>query len=122
MLTRATRTSWAGGEELAAAGPGQRQRVVWQAGDVAVAEDVERLVAATVEQLGRIDVLVSNGGVYGPLGLIEDVDWAEWVKAIEINLLGRSWPAARSCRSCGSRAAARSSSSPAAVPRRRCRA
>lgn len=78
----------AAGEELAVARPDQRQRVVWQAGDVAVAADVERMVAAAQEQLGRIDVLVSNAGVYGPLGLIEDVDWAEWAKAIEINLLG----------------------------------
>ena len=78
----------AAGEELAARRPAPNQRVVWQAGDVAVAEDVERMVAAAQEQLGRIDVLVSNAGVYGPLGLIEDVDWAEWVKAIEINLLG----------------------------------
>jgi 3-oxoacyl-[acyl-carrier protein] reductase len=78
----------AAGEELRAARPEPSQKVVWQAGDVAVADDVDRMVAATVEQLGRVDVLVSNAGVYGPLGLIEDVDWAEWVRAIEINLLG----------------------------------
>ena len=89
MLTaRDAEVLQAAGEELAASRPDQRQRVVWQAGDVAVAEDVERMVAAAQEQLGRIDVLVSNAGVYGPLGLIEDVDWTEWVKAIEINLLG----------------------------------
>ena len=89
MLTaRDSEVLQAAGEELAASCPAPNQRVVWQAGDVAVAEDVERMTAATVEQLGRIDVLVSNAGVYGPLGLIEDVDWAEWVKAIEINLLG----------------------------------
>jgi 3-oxoacyl-[acyl-carrier protein] reductase len=76
------------GEELAAARPDAGQRVVWQTGDVAVAADVERVVASAVEQLGHIDVLVSNAGVYGPLGLIEDVDWAEWVRAIEINLMG----------------------------------
>jgi 3-oxoacyl-[acyl-carrier protein] reductase len=76
------------GEELAATRPDASQRVVWQAGDVALAADVERLVTSTVEQFGRVDVLVSNAGVYGPLGLIEDVDWAEWVRAIEINLLG----------------------------------
>lgn len=76
------------GQELAAARPDSSQRVVWQSGDVAVAADVERLVATTVGQLGRVDVLVSNAGVYGPLGLIEDVDLTEWVQAIEINLLG----------------------------------
>jgi NAD(P)-dependent dehydrogenase (short-subunit alcohol dehydrogenase family) len=89
MLTgRDPRVLQAAGEALAAARPDRSQHVIWQAGDVALAADVERLVATTVEQLGRIDVLVSNAGVYGPLGLIEDVDWAEWVRAIEINLLG----------------------------------
>lgn len=76
------------GEELTAARPDPNQRVAWQAGDVAVLDDVDKLVASTIEQLGRIDVLVSNAGVYGPLGLIEEVDWVEWVRAIEINLLG----------------------------------
>ena len=33
-------------------------------------------------------ILVNNAGVYGPKGLIEDVDWNEWVRAIEINLYG----------------------------------
>jgi 3-oxoacyl-[acyl-carrier protein] reductase len=33
-------------------------------------------------------ILVNNAGVYGPKGLIEDVDWAEWEQAIRINLLG----------------------------------
>ena len=53
MLTARAGRVAGGGEELAAAGAGPGQRVVWQAGDVAVGEDVERLVAATVEQLGR---------------------------------------------------------------------
>ncbi len=37
---------------------------------------------------GKELILVNNAGVYGPKGLIEDVDWSEWVKAIEINLFG----------------------------------
>ncbi len=31
---------------------------------------------------------MNNAGVYGPMGLIEDVDWDAWVRAIEINLFG----------------------------------
>jgi NAD(P)-dependent dehydrogenase (short-subunit alcohol dehydrogenase family) len=78
----------AAGQELAAGRPQPDQKVVWQAADVAKAADVESLVQQTVEQLGRLDVLVCNAGVYGPLGLIEDIDWDAWVQAIEINLLG----------------------------------
>lgn len=76
------------GEELAAARPEPGQRVVWQAADVSQADDVDRLVGRTTEQLGRLDVLVCNAGVYGPLGPVEDVDWTEWVRAVEINLFG----------------------------------
>jgi 3-oxoacyl-[acyl-carrier protein] reductase len=76
------------GERLAAARPDPGQNVAWQACDVAQAADVERLIGATVERLGKLDVLVCNAGVYGPLGLIEEIDWDAWVQAIEINLLG----------------------------------
>jgi len=39
-----------------------------------------------------LHVLVSNAGVYGPFGPIEDVDWTEWVHAIETNLFGSVIP------------------------------
>lgn len=39
-------------------------------------------------QLGGIDGLVNNAGVYGPMGLSEEVDWSNWLRAIEINLFG----------------------------------
>lgn len=38
--------------------------------------------------LGSVDILVANAGVYGPKGRIDEVDWAEWVEAVRINLLG----------------------------------
>jgi NAD(P)-dependent dehydrogenase (short-subunit alcohol dehydrogenase family) len=49
---------------------------------------VARLVRATQDTFGGIDILVNNAGVYGPKGEIEEVDWQEWVRAIEINLYG----------------------------------
>jgi NAD(P)-dependent dehydrogenase (short-subunit alcohol dehydrogenase family) len=64
------------------------QQVIAIPGDVAKDDDVQAIVAATKAKLGRIDVLVNNAGVYGPKGTIEDVDWKEWVRAIEINLYG----------------------------------
>ena len=64
------------------------QHVIAIPGDVAKDDDVQAIVATTKAKLGRIDVLVNNAGVYGPKGTIEDVDWKEWVRAIEINLYG----------------------------------
>jgi NAD(P)-dependent dehydrogenase (short-subunit alcohol dehydrogenase family) len=64
------------------------QIVVAKVADVSQEADVAGLVADTVEQFGRLDILVNNAGVYGPKGAIEDIDWREWVSAIEINLFG----------------------------------
>jgi NAD(P)-dependent dehydrogenase (short-subunit alcohol dehydrogenase family) len=64
------------------------QEIVAQRADVAEANDVSRFVDSALAQFGRIDILVNNAGVYGPLGAIEEIDWAAWVRAIEINLLG----------------------------------
>lgn len=56
--------------------------------DVSREQDVTTVVDATIKKYGRLDILVNNAGVYGPKGAIEDVDWAEWLRAIDINLYG----------------------------------
>ena len=56
--------------------------------DVSDLQSVERLLKATLQRFGRIDILVNNAGIYGPMGPIEEVDWAQWIRAIEINLFG----------------------------------
>jgi NAD(P)-dependent dehydrogenase (short-subunit alcohol dehydrogenase family) len=68
------------------AGPGQS--VLARAADVSKREQVSTLVRAALDAFPRLQILVNNAGVYGPLGLIEDVDWDAWVQAIEINLFG----------------------------------
>ncbi len=60
--------------------------------DVANADDVNALVEAARAALGDISILVNNAGVYGPMGPIEEVDWAEWTQAMEINLYGTILP------------------------------
>jgi len=56
--------------------------------DVSKPTEVDELVASAVRELPDLDILVNSAGVYGPKGLIEDNDWAEWVRAIEIDLFG----------------------------------
>jgi NAD(P)-dependent dehydrogenase (short-subunit alcohol dehydrogenase family) len=64
------------------------QIVLAQTADVSKPSDVKRVVDMAVRRFPPVQILVNNAGVYGPKGLIEDVDWDEWVKAIEINLFG----------------------------------
>jgi 3-oxoacyl-[acyl-carrier protein] reductase len=68
------------------------QTVCWRTADVTVPADVEAVVAQALRDLGGLHVLVNNAGVYGPFGTIEEVDWIEWVRAVEINLLGSVLP------------------------------
>ena len=56
--------------------------------DVTNPQDAERLVRRAVERFGRIDVLVNNAGISGPIGPLQDNDIADWVSTISINLTG----------------------------------
>ena len=56
--------------------------------DVADDRDCRATVRRAAEALPDLAVLVNNAGIYGPKGVIEDVDWGEWVKAVQINLFG----------------------------------
>ena len=69
---------------VAAAG----QRVEVMGADVSKRADVTRLASAALQAFPHLQILVNNAGVYGPKGRIEEVDWDEWVQAVEINLLG----------------------------------
>jgi ribitol 2-dehydrogenase len=56
-------------------------------GDVVSGRDVGRLVAATLERFGRIDVLFANAGVYIP-GPFSDGDPEAFAKLVDINVTG----------------------------------
>jgi NAD(P)-dependent dehydrogenase (short-subunit alcohol dehydrogenase family) len=62
---------------------------VWsRPADISSTNDVDTLFEEAQSRFGRLDVLVNNAGVYGPMGSIDTVDWDEWVQAIAINLTG----------------------------------
>ncbi len=56
--------------------------------DVSHPESVTGLVEFTLKKFGTIDILVNCAGVYGPIGLITDVDTKKWLETININLYG----------------------------------
>lgn len=66
----------------------QHSKVMAMPTDVSKLAQVEALVAATLAETGRVDVLVANAGIYGTKGPIEEIDWDEWSDAIDINLKG----------------------------------
>ena len=68
------------------AGPGQK--IVADVADVSNDDDCGRFVTRAVSDMGGLQILVNNAGIYGPFGAIEDVDWQQWVRAVEINLYG----------------------------------
>ncbi|PYQ12037.1 MAG: dehydrogenase [Acidobacteria bacterium] len=75
-------------DELAtlAVRPGQAVHAL--AADVSRPEACAAIVERARQVLPALAVLVNNAGVYGPMGRIEDVDWEEWVEAVQVNLFG----------------------------------
>jgi NAD(P)-dependent dehydrogenase (short-subunit alcohol dehydrogenase family) len=56
--------------------------------DVSDSRDAAMLVGTALKEFGHLEILVNNAAVAGPCGAVESLDWDEWVRAIEINLLG----------------------------------
>lgn len=56
--------------------------------DVSVKEDVQRLVNDTETQLGPIDLLVNNAGLFSAIGPLWETDDNDWWKDITVNLRG----------------------------------
>ncbi len=62
--------------------------VLAAAGDVSSPIHVNEFVNKVIDTYGRIDVLVNNAGVLGPIGPIEENRADMWRYAIEVNLFG----------------------------------
>lgn len=59
--------------------------------NVGVEADLEELARQAELRLGGADILVANAGIYGPKGAFEDVEWAKWLEAIQVNLIGTAY-------------------------------
>lgn len=64
------------------------QKVSAKSCDVSDEAAVNELIAFTLRELGSLDLLVLNAGVYGPMGPTESVSLEEWRRAVDINLFG----------------------------------
>jgi NAD(P)-dependent dehydrogenase (short-subunit alcohol dehydrogenase family) len=85
VAARDARRVEAAAAELAAAGA---TGVLGVPADVTDAGDRERLVAATLERFGRLDVLVNNAFAMGPMRVADDLDVDDWRGPLEVNVVG----------------------------------
>jgi NAD(P)-dependent dehydrogenase (short-subunit alcohol dehydrogenase family) len=63
-------------------------RVGALAADVSDQQQVDALANAAIDRYPELSILVNNAGIYGPMGRIEEIELAQWLRALEINLIG----------------------------------
>jgi len=66
--------------------------------DVTSAPSVAALFEAVRDRWGRLDLLVNNAGVFGPGGAVDEIDPADWQRAVDTNLTGAFLCAAHAVR------------------------
>jgi NAD(P)-dependent dehydrogenase (short-subunit alcohol dehydrogenase family) len=71
---------------------GNGDRVFSATCDVSSPAQVGRLFETVLCEMGPVEILVNNAGVYGPKGESAAAPFAEWARAIEINLYGTFLP------------------------------
>lgn len=64
---------------------GQRALIV--KADVSRQDEVQAMVDETMRELGRIDAVVNNAGIY-KRSAAEETDYADWHEALDVNLTG----------------------------------
>ncbi len=77
----------AAAEQVASRARASGARVLVIQADVARVDQVQAMVARTVKELGGLDVLVNNAGVY-PRSPFLDVSEREWDHVLDVNLKG----------------------------------
>lgn len=58
------------------------------AGDVAQASDCRQMVTGTVDHFGRLDALINNAGILGPVARLVDAPAEAWQYNLAVNLVG----------------------------------
>lgn len=58
------------------------------AGDVAAPAEMERAITTLHDRAGRVDVLVNNAGLIGPMQHLDQADPEAWGQCIDVNIKG----------------------------------
>jgi len=56
--------------------------------DVTAPESVAGLFGAVQRRWGRLDLLVNNAGVFGPVGAVDEISLPDWRQVVDTNLTG----------------------------------
>lgn len=73
--------------------PGEYEnKIISVAGDISDIKTADNLIEMAVSEFGKIDFLINNAGIYGPIGELTEINPEEWEKTIRINLLGTVYP------------------------------
>lgn len=75
-------------EVVDSAGAGAADRALVVPCDVSDVDTVGRLFATIEATWGRLDLLFNNAGVFTPQRSLEDIQYADWVQAVNVNLTG----------------------------------
>jgi SDR family mycofactocin-dependent oxidoreductase len=75
-------------DEIADAVRRRGRRCVSAGADVVDGQAVTAAVADAVAQLGRLDVVVANAGIFPQAGRTWEIDHAQWQRTLDVNLTG----------------------------------
>lgn len=64
------------------------QNIVYFPLDISDASRVQTFVLFVKKYSDKIDILINNASVFGPIGLFEDVDFLEWEHTTLVNFIG----------------------------------
>jgi NAD(P)-dependent dehydrogenase (short-subunit alcohol dehydrogenase family) len=56
--------------------------------DVSKPDEVRQLVEKATNEFGKVDILINNAAILGPIGLLEENDETKWLNALRVNLFG----------------------------------
>ncbi|MBM3211737.1 SDR family NAD(P)-dependent oxidoreductase, partial [Candidatus Poribacteria bacterium] len=56
--------------------------------DVSNGMHVQKAIDFALSEFGKVDILVNNAAIQGPIGSLADNDVEKWIETININLIG----------------------------------
>ncbi len=64
------------------------QKIIAKVCDISSLSDVKEFAEFCFCETDKIDILINNASVFGPIGYFEDIELSEWVETINVNYIG----------------------------------